>query len=41
MLEERETKLATLRSALEEGEKSGVSRGYSLERVIAQVERSS
>jgi antitoxin ParD1/3/4 len=39
MLEEHETKLSVLRSALEEGERSGVAKGYSLERLLSRVER--
>lgn len=39
MLEEHETRLAALQGALEEGEQSGFADGYSLERVLARVER--
>lgn len=38
LLEERETKLAALRSALESGERSGVAEGYSLERLLKKVD---
>ncbi len=41
VLEEHETKLASLRSALEEGEASGFADGYTLDRVLAQVGRAS
>jgi antitoxin ParD1/3/4 len=39
MLEEHEAKLAALRNALEEGEESGFAKGYSLDRVLAEIER--
>ncbi len=38
MLEERETKLAALRAALAEGERSGIAEGYSLERVLKKID---
>jgi antitoxin ParD1/3/4 len=39
LLEERELKLAELRAALEEGEHSPVSEGYSLQRVLTRLEK--
>lgn len=39
ILEERETRLATLRAALEDGEQSGFATDYSLERLLSQVKR--
>jgi hypothetical protein len=38
MPEERETKLAALRATLEAGKKSGVAKGYSLERVLRRID---
>jgi antitoxin ParD1/3/4 len=38
LLEERETKLAALRAALEEGENSPIVADYSLERTLARLE---
>ena len=38
MLEERETKLAALRAALVEGERSGIAEGYSLQRVLEKID---
>jgi antitoxin ParD1/3/4 len=40
ILEERETRLATLRAALEEGEGSPVAEGYSLQRVLTRLDNS-
>jgi antitoxin ParD1/3/4 len=37
LLEEREMKLAALRAALEQGEKSPVAEDYSLERVLTRL----
>jgi antitoxin ParD1/3/4 len=37
LLEERETKLAALRAALELGERSGVAKGYSLQRLLKKL----
>jgi antitoxin ParD1/3/4 len=37
LLEEREMKLAALRAALEQGEKSPIAEGYSLERVLTRL----
>jgi antitoxin ParD1/3/4 len=39
LLEEQETKLEALRSALEEGEQSGFSERYMLDGVLAKVDR--
>lgn len=41
LLEERETKMAALRSALVEGEQSPVADGYSLERVLRRIDQKS
>jgi antitoxin ParD1/3/4 len=38
ILEEHETKLAALRSALDEGERSGFVEDYTIEGVLAEVE---
>ncbi|HEX7476990.1 MAG TPA: type II toxin-antitoxin system ParD family antitoxin [Polyangiales bacterium] len=38
MLEERETKLAALRAALQEGERSGIAEGYSRKRVLKKID---
>lgn len=40
ILEERETRFATLRAALEEGEQSGFASNFSLERLLSKVKRS-
>jgi len=39
LLEERETKLAALRSALERGEQSGVAEGYTLDRLLKKLDK--
>jgi antitoxin ParD1/3/4 len=39
MLEEQEARLASLRSALEEGEASGFSDRYTIDRVLSQAKR--
>ena len=41
LFEEEETKIAALRAALEEGEKSGYVEDYSLERLLATTEKKS
>lgn len=38
LLEEREAKLAALRAALETGKRSGIAKGYSLERVLRRID---
>jgi antitoxin ParD1/3/4 len=39
LLEAQERKLAVLRAALEEGERSPVAEGYSLERLLAKIDQ--
>ncbi len=39
LFEERETKLATLREALDEARRSPIAESYSLERVLDEIER--
>jgi len=39
LLEEEESKLSALREALAEGEKSGISARYSLERLLGELDR--
>ncbi len=39
LLEARENKLAALRAALDEGDRSPVAEGYSLQRVLEKVDR--
>jgi antitoxin ParD1/3/4 len=41
LLEEREAKLALLRGALAEGKRSGVAKGYSLQRVLRKLDETS
>ncbi len=40
LLEERETKVAALRAALDDGKRSGIAEGYSLQRLLEKLDES-